>query len=61
VIGEICESGTSRIFTFEEVDAMRATRLWNTYRRVRLEKSLIAVPRAEKKALRAYVAGKRTR
>lgn len=40
---------------------MRATRLWDTYRRVRLEKSLIAVPRAEKKALRAYVAGKRTR
>ncbi|MCX6658075.1 MAG: hypothetical protein NTY62_05245 [Euryarchaeota archaeon] len=40
---------------------MRATRLWDTYRRVRLEKSLIAVPRMEKKALRAYVAGKRTR
>jgi len=61
VIGEICESGTSRFFTFEEVDAMRATRLWNTYRRVRLEKSLFAVPRMERKALRAYVAGKRTR
>jgi hypothetical protein len=61
VIGEICESGIGRVFTFEEVDAMRATRLWQTYRRVRLEKSLIAVPRTERKALRSYVAGKRTK
>jgi len=61
VIGEICESGIGRIFTFEEVDAMRATELWQIYRRVRLEKSLITVPRAERKALRAYVAGKRVK
>lgn len=40
---------------------MRATRLWNTYRRVRLEKSLISVPRAERKAIRAYTAGKRVK
>jgi hypothetical protein len=61
VIGEICESGTSRDFTFEEVDAMRATKLWSTYRHVRLEKCLLAVPKTEKKALDAYFAGKRTR
>ena len=40
---------------------MRATRLWNTYRRVRLEKSLIAVPWEEKRALRGFVSGKRVR
>ena len=40
---------------------MRATRLWNTYRRVRLERSLMTVPREERKALRGYVSGKRVR
>jgi hypothetical protein len=40
---------------------MRATKLWNTYRRVRLEKSLIAVPREERRVLRGLVSGKRLR
>jgi hypothetical protein len=44
-----------------EVDAMRATRLWNTYRRVRLERTLLTVPRTERRAIRAYVAGKRVK
>jgi len=60
-LGENRESGSGREFTFEEVEAMRATRLWNTYRRVRLERSLMTVPREERKALRGYVSGKRVR
>ena len=40
---------------------MRATGLWNTYRRMRLEKTLFAVPRTERRAMRAYVAGKRVK
>jgi hypothetical protein len=58
VIGEICESGTSRIFTFEEVDAMR---IWNAYMRMHLEKSLLAVPRTNRGILRSYIAGKKVR
>ena len=58
MIGEICESGTSRIFTFEEVDAMR---MWNAYKRMHLEKSLLAVRRTDRGALRSYVAGKKVR
>lgn len=61
VIGELCVSGLSRGFTFVEVDSMRATRLWNTYRRVRLERTLLTVPRTERRAIRAYVAGKRVK
>ena len=61
MIGELCVSGLSRVFTFVEVDAMRATGLWNTYRRMRLEKSLFAVPRTERRAIRAYIAGKRVK
>ncbi len=40
---------------------MRATKLWNTYKHVRLERCLMSVPKTEKKALNAYFAGKRTR
>jgi hypothetical protein len=61
VTGELCFGGLRRDSTFEEVDEMRATGLWNTYRRVRLEKSLLTVPREERRALRGYVSGKRVR
>jgi hypothetical protein len=58
VIGEICESGIGRFFTFEEVDAMR---MWNAYKRMHLEKSLLAVRRTNRGDLRSYVAGKKVR
>jgi len=48
-----------QVFTFEEVDAMRPSRVWNAYKNVRLERALIAVPRADGRSLRTYVAGKR--
>jgi hypothetical protein len=38
---------------------MRPSRIWNAYKNVRLEKSLIAVPREDRRSLRIYVAGKR--
>jgi hypothetical protein len=40
---------------------MRANKLWRTYRRIRLEKSLMAVPWEERRALRGFVSGKRVR
>lgn len=51
--------GDGQGFTFEEVEAMRPSRLWKTYRQMRLEGRLMSVPRTERRSLRAYVAGKR--
>lgn len=62
VIGrDLRNAELAKVSLLKEVDEMRATRLWNTYRRVRLEKSLIAVPRTERRALRAFVTGKKTK
>jgi hypothetical protein len=36
-------------------------RMWNAYKRMRLEKSLLAVRRMDRGALRSYVAGKKVR
>ena len=59
VIGEHClKQGTPK-FTFAEVEAMRQNIVVNAYKKVHLEKTLRSVPRAERRALRAYVAGKR--
>lgn len=38
---------------------MRPSRLWKTYRALRLEKALMTVPRADRRTLRSYVAGKK--
>jgi hypothetical protein len=51
----------ARFLTYKEVDAMRPSRLWNTYRQIRLERYLSNVPRTERNAIRAYVARKRIR
>jgi len=36
-------------------------RMWNAYKRMHLEKSLLTVPRTNRGALRSYVAGKKVR
>ena len=36
-------------------------RMWNAYKRMHLEKSLLAVPRTSRETLRSYVAGKKVR
>jgi len=36
-------------------------RMWNAYKRMHLEKSLLAVRRTDRGALRSYVAGKKVR
>ncbi len=36
-------------------------RMWNAYKRMHLEKSLLFVPRTTRGALRSYVAGKKVR
>jgi len=38
---------------------MRPSRLWMTCKTIPLEKTLKAVPRADRRNLRTYVAGKR--
>jgi hypothetical protein len=40
---------------------MRTSIVWNTLKQVRLEKSLITLPRRERIQLRGFVAGKRTK
>jgi hypothetical protein len=40
---------------------MRPSRLWNTYRQIRLERHLVTVPKTERRALRTFVAGKKIR
>ncbi len=36
-------------------------RMWNAYKRMHLEKSLLSVPRTTRSDLRSYVAGKKVR
>jgi len=38
---------------------MRPSKLWKTYQALRLEKTLMTVPREDRRLLRTYVFGKR--
>jgi hypothetical protein len=38
---------------------MRAYKMWKTYKTIHLERALRTVPRADRRVLRDYVAGKR--
>jgi len=48
----------ARFLTSKEVDAMRPSRLWNTYRQIRLERYLVNVPATEKRNAKTFAAGK---